>query len=661
MFKYKLDRIYLICFFMIIVILGFFLRLVEFQIVDGHTYKSIAERSLSYRNEIQATRGEILDRNEKPIATSRMSFNIELTRAFLPKDKDNETILNLSNILSKKKSGWNDSLFIDYRNNQWTFFENKEEEISKLKRDLRLNNYATADNVIQKLVEKYNLQDFSKREQRIIAGVKYEMSINQFSNATPYVFANDIPLDIVTIIKENSLDLSGVDINVMPVREYPDKTLAPHLVGFTGPITAEDYEKLKNEGYKYNDTLGQSGIEKLFESTLRGVDGVREVVRDEAGSIVDIATTVEPIPGKNVSLTIDKDLQKTTENLLKNYITKLNTERKEGDGKDADSGSTVVLNVKTGEILALASYPGYDIDTYKNNYSSLLNDPKKPLFNRALQGIYNPGSIYKPVVAATGVEANIINPNYTVNCTMVYNRFSDYKPRCLGYHGNINLYNAMAVSCNIYFYEVGYLSGIDKINEISKDLGAGVPTGIELSENIGQIASPELRKKNGGIWQQGDVVQAAIGQSDTMITPLQMAIYTAAIANNGVRNKATIFKDISDYNGNIIKGSEPTKQLNSHTYKPETFELVKHSMLTNTLSGSGRQAFSGFKFNVATKTGTPQSPNGSNNGSFIAFGPYENPEIAVATIVEHAGEGYYIAPMVRDIFDAYFNGKYVLN
>lgn len=661
MLKSRISRIYISYFLVVVIVLVFFLRLVQFQIVDGKIYKNIAERSLAYRTTMEATRGEILDRNGKAIATSRMSFNIELTRAFLPKNKDNEIILKITDILQKSNIAWNDSLFITYKNNNWEFLDGREKEISKLKNNLNLNSYATAENVMYNLIEKYNLKDYNKKDQRILAGVKNEMALQQFSNATPYVFTNDIPLDVVTIIKENSLDLRGVDITVTPIREYVDKTLAPHIIGFTGPITAEDYAKLKNNGYSYNDIIGQSGIEKLFESTLRGSDGIREVVRNETGDIVDIATTKEPIPGKNVSLTIDTNLQKTTENLLKQYVTKFNKERKDGDGKDADSGAAVVLNVKTGEVLAMASYPSYDIDTYKNNYSSLLNDPKKPLFNRALQGIYNPGSIYKPLMAAVGVEAGIIDEHYTVNCTRVYNRFSDYKPRCLGHHGKVDLNKAMAVSCNIYFYEVGYLAGIKKINEISKDLGAGSSTGIELSENIGQIASPELRKKNGGTWQQGDVVQAAIGQSDTMITPLQMAVYTAAIANNGVRNKATIIKNITDYNGNIIEKQKDVKVMNTHKYNPETFKLVKQAMLTNTISGSGRVAFKNFPFNVGTKTGTPQAPNGSNNGTFIAFGPFENPEIAVAAVVEHAGEGYYIAPMVRDIFDAYFHHKYVLN
>lgn len=659
--KSHINRIYISYFLVVVIILGFFLRLVQFQIVDGQKYSSIAERSLSYRTTMEATRGEILDRNGNPIATSRMSFNIEFNRAFLPKNKDNETILKVSEILLQKNIPWNDSLFINYQNNEWSFIEDKTEEIAKLKKDLKLNGYATAENVMFNLIEKYELQNYNKKEQRIIAGVKHQMNLQSFSNATPYIFANDIPLDIVTIIKENSLDLRGVDINVTPVREYVDQSLAPHIIGVTGPITAEDYKKLKESGYSYNDIVGQSGIEKLYESTLRGTDGIREVVRNENGDIVDIATTKEPIPGKNVSLTIDINLQKTTQNLLQQYIKKFNTERKEGDGKDADSGAAVVVNVKTGEVLAMASYPSYNIDTYKDSYSSLLNDPTKPLFNRALQGIYNPGSIYKPIMGIVGSEAGFIDENYTVNCTQVYNRFSDYKPRCLGHHGKINLYNAMAVSCNIYFYEVGYLAGIDKINEISKDLGAGSRTGIELSENEGQIASPELRKQKGGIWQQGDIVQAAIGQSDTMITPLQMAVYTAAIANNGVRNKVTIIKDVKDYNGNVIEPQKEPSVMNSRQYNQKSFDLVKHSMLTNTISGSGRVAFRNFPFNVGTKTGTPQSPTGSNNGSFVAFGPYEEPEIAVAAIIEHAGEGYYIAPMVRDIFDAYFNGKYVLS
>ncbi|MGL5972350.1 MAG: penicillin-binding transpeptidase domain-containing protein [Oscillospiraceae bacterium] len=660
MFKSKVDRVYISCFLLVVIVCGFFLRLVQFQVVEADHYKDIARKSLAYTNKIEPTRGGILDRNGEYLATSRMSFNIELNRAFLPKSKDEEIILNLSNTLSKYNTPWIDNLYIDIVNGEFQFTEDKEDNIEKIKRNLKLNTYATAENVMIKLIEDYDLQEYTKEQQRTLAGVKYEMKQKQFSNATPYIFAEDISLELVTFIKENSFDLKGVEIAVIPVRHYTDSTLASHVMGTIGPITAEDFDQLKTKGYGYNDIVGIYGIEKLFEDTLRGESGAKEVLRNDSGDIIDVAVTKDPVPGDSVVLTIDKNLQKTTEKLLEKYIKKFNAERKLGDGGDASSGAVAVINTKTGEILSLVSYPNYDINLYKENYGSLLKDENKPLFNRALQGTYNPGSIYKPVMVAVGQKSGVISNNYTVNCKQVYDRFSGYRPRCLGYHGNISVYNAMAVSCNIFFYEIGYLSGIEIINEISNKLGAGVSTGIELTENIGQISSPKLREKRGQKWYPGDVVQAAIGQSDTMLTPLQMAVYTAAIANKGVRNKATIVKDIIDYKGDVVQKQKPIEILDTFEGENVDFEIIKKSMLQTTLTGSGRLAFGNYPFQVGTKTGTPQAPSGSNNGSFIAFGPYDDPEIAVAAIVEHGGEGYYVSPMVREIFDAYFFDKHIL-
>lgn len=657
--KFSIDRVYISVFLLIVVCFAFVLRLIEFQVVNGQYYDKLSKDTLSYKTTVEPARGEILDRNHTELATSRMSFNIELYKPFLDVSKENDILLNLVSILKERNLKHIDNLFINYVNSKYEFESEKEEEIKKLKKNLKLNDYATAENIMNKLIKDYKLESYSQEQQRILAGIKHEMKQRQFSNATPYIFAKDMPLEVVVIIKEKSFDLKGVDVVATPVRLYNDSSVASHVIGNIGLISAEEYATLKDKGYGYNDFVGKQGVEKIYEDVLKGSYGAREVLRNDVGDIVDIAVTKQPTPGDSVVLTIDKNLQKTTENLLKKYITNFNKEKKFGQGGDANAGAAVVLNVKTGEVLSLATYPTYDINNYLSDYTNLSNDPNKPLFNRALQGVYSPGSIYKPVMVVSGAENNLIDEHYIVNCTKVYTRFQGYQPQCLGYHGNINVNNAMAVSCNIFFYEVGYQIGIDKMIKTSNNLGVGVKTGIQLNEATGAMSSPKLSAQLKREWYPGDVVQAAIGQLDTMTTPLQMATYTATIANSGTRYKTNILKEIVSYDKKIKKETiEPVVEFSASDKKP--YEIAKRAMLQTSLTGSARFSFSNYPFQVGTKTGTPQAPTGSNNGTFIAFGPYEDPEIAVAAVIEHAGEGYFLGPMVKEIFDAYFFQKYIL-
>lgn len=631
---------------LIAVMLIFSLRLAQYQLIDANKILDQADTSGVRTATIKAARGEILDRYGRPIAVNKEAYNIVFNSAYLPKDNINSTIKTLVALLQEKGLEWVDTLPLTQT--EPFEYDSSQMQINALISRLGLAHYATAQNCFDQMVKRYYLEGLDTQLQRIIMGVRYSMEQMDFSISNPYTFAEDVPFEIMRIIKESS-SLPGVDIEVVPIREYVDTAIAPHIIGSIGPIYAEDWQELKDKGYTYNDKVGKSGIEKAAESYLKGVDGKIAYTFDGNGKIIDSKVTQQPVPGNTVMLTIDKKLQSIAQTELANLVESL----KFSTQNRANAGSVVVVDIKTGDILVSANYPSYDMDEYKTKYQELASNPAKPLFDRAFNGIYPPGSVFKPAVALVGLQLGMISPDEYIKCTRKYTRFEDYQPNCMGRHGNINVITALSKSCNFFFYETGYRIGIDELNSYCRQLGLGVPAGVEIAESSGILAGPEFSKSRGIHWTLGNTIQAAIGQSDNAFTPLQLAMYTATIANGGTRNRAKLISEIRSYSlANVVKSNE-TEVLNRVEFSDEVIKVVKQGMLSVTEDGTGSATFKNYPIKVGGKTGTAEAPGGDHS-VFIAFAPYDDPEIAVSVVIEHGEKGSAGGSLVRKIFDAYF-------
>ena len=626
-------------------------RAAQIQVVNAQKYLDQADTTGSRKATIAAARGEILDRYGRPIAINREGYNVVLNSAYLPKAKINQTIAKLTAYLKTTGEQWTDNLPLSAEE-PFGFMENAEDKITSMKNRLGVAHYATAENCFTQMVKRYQLEGMDRQLQRTVMGVRYSMEQADFSVAAPFTLAEDVSAETMTKITEASNDMPGVEISVVPFREYVDDDVAPQLIGTTGPIYAEDWEELKAKGYTYNDKVGKSGIEKAAEDYLRGKNGSKIIKQDAGGNTLSAEVSEQPQAGNTVLMSIDKNLQKVAQTQLKIMIDQLKTKT----NGEANAGAVVGVSVKTGEILFSADYPTYTMTEYKENYQALAEDKSKPLFDRAFNGLYPPGSVFKPAVAAAGLQAGVISSDETIRCVQRYTRFQDYQPRCLGYHSYTNVTRALAKSCNYFFYETGYRLGITRMNEYCQQLGLGVPTGVEVPESKGILAGPEERKRNtvDPVWRDGDTIQAAIGQSDTALTPLQLAVYTATIANGGTRYQARLIHEVRSYDLEQSVVPSTPNVLNTVDFSQSVIDTVKSGMLSVTEDGTGSGTFRNYPIKVGGKTGTAQVPKGEDNSVFVAFAPFDDPEIAVSVVIEHGGHGSASGSLVKAIFDAYF-------
>jgi penicillin-binding protein 2 len=627
------------------VILAYVFRLLDMQVVNGESYLQTLIRGSSRTQAIQAARGEIVDRYGRPLAYNQTGFDILFDRAQMPYGRENEIIGRSSEILSSLGEEWIDDLPVT-RQAPFAYTEGHEGDVARLKKFLELGEYATAADALYWLGMRYGLDGEDEETLRLVAGVRYTMEQRGFSLSAPYTFAKGVLISTATYIKQMSFDLPGTDVQESAVRAYEDGSLMPHILGTVGPIYTEEYAAYKEKGYARNELVGKDGIEKAFEDELRGTAGRRRIYLDAAGNVEDVAVEEAAVPGNTISLTIDKGLQKVAGEALEKQIEYLQRTAKEGQGKEANAGAVAVLDVKTGEVLALVSYPSYDLGTYSKNYAALSADERHPLFNRALSGTYAPGSTFKPVVGIAGLNEGVITPSTVVTCRRVYTFLSTYQPTCLSYHGPVTLRDALRVSCNIFFYDTGRQLGIQTINRYAGLLGLGVPTGIQLPEKTGQLNNPDSDRP-------GDVLQASIGQLDNRFTPLQLANYAATIANRGKRMQASIIRCVHSYNfDRLIYENDP--QVAAETDIPaEIFETVIQGMVDASRIGTASATFGNYPITVASKTGTPET-TAFPNSTFIAFAPAEDPQIAVAVVIEKGWHGYTGAPVAKAVFDAYF-------
>ena len=627
-------------------------RAAQIQVVNAQKYLDQADTTGSRKATVAAARGEILDRYGRPIAVNREGYNIVLNSAYLPKDKTNQTIAKLTAYLKTADVAWTDNLPLSAEE-PFGFKEDAEDKITSMKNRLGVAHYATAENCFLQMVKRYQLEGMDRQLQRRVMGVRYSMEQADFSVSAPFTLAEDVSAAVMTKVTEASADMPGVEISVVPFREYVADDIAPQLIGSTGPIYAEDWAELKAKGYTYDDKVGKSGIEKAAEDYLRGKNGSKVVRQDAAGNTLSTEVVEQPQAGNTVLMSIDKNLQKVAQDQLKIMIDQLKTKT----NGEANAGAVVGVNVKTGEVLFSADYPTYTMTQYKENYQELAADKSKPLFDRALNGLYPPGSVFKPAVAAAALQAGTITADTTVRCVQRYNRFApSYTPKCLGYHGNINVTRALAKSCNYFFYETGFHLGITPLNDFCRQLGLGVDTGLEIPSSKGILAGPEERKKNtvDPVWRDGDTIQAAIGQSDTALTPLQLAVYTATIANGGTRYQARLIHEVRSYDLEQSVVPSTPNVLNTVETTQSVIDTVKSGMLSVTEDGTGSGTFRNYPIKVGGKTGTAQVPTGEDNSVFVAFAPFDDPEIAVSVVIEHGGHGSASGSLVKAIFDAYF-------
>ena len=659
------------------VIIGLYgFRLIFLQLVNGDSFTAQATNTTDYKFTVTAARGDIVDSKGERIASSTTGYNVVLNKLLMG-DEDLDTMLQkIVGLLGKNGESWNDSLLIGQPDaaGRYEFTaasDNAAEQkaLAAMKDNLGLQQYATADDVMEKLVEDYDLADFSLYWQRVLSGIHYEMQLQAFSNVNNFVMAENVSEATVATIKENSLSLPGVEIVETSTRSYEQGTVLPHVLGRVGKITAEKWKvtdengqvtyPLKEKGYNMNDIIGISGLESAYEDELRGKDGVETITRNSDGVIVNTALTTVPEPGHTVQLTIDSEFQKAVDQALaKNVEWIKNTY---ADSKQANAGAVVVIDVKTGGVLAASNYPSFDQNLYAAQYSEYSADENMPLFNRALQGLYTPGSTYKPSVAVAGLDTGLLNRNSTVNCTRIYNYYKDYHPRCAQHgHGNgpIDVVNAIKWSCNIFFYDVGRRLTSDVYDAYAYKLGLGQRTGVEVSEALGHLTT-----KNDSNYTESLDIQAAIGQGNTAVTPIQLATYAATLANRGTRYRTHFVKAILDSNtGKTLQETQP-EVMDVVEDKGETFDLVREGMkgVAQTIP-----ALAGYPYTIACKTGSPQRSEGYyvgstykhyTNAAMIAYGPAEDPEIAIGIVVEYGGAGARTGQLVADIFNAYYAMK----
>ena len=649
------------------------LRLIFLQLVNGDEFRSQATNTTDYNFTVTAARGDIVDSSGRRIATSTTSYNVVLNKLLMG-DRDLDTMQQVVELLRENGESWTDTLLISEPDaaGHYTFTvddasSSEQRQLASMKSDLGLQQYATADDVMEMLVEKNDLQDFSLSWQRVLAGIHYEMDRQAFSNVNNFVMAENVSSVTVATIKEHSLQLPGVEIVETSARSYEQSDIIPAVLGRVGKITAEKWKvtdengqttyPLREKGYNMNDILGISGLESAYEDELRGKDGVETITRNSDGVIVDTQMTTAPEPGHTVQLTIDSNFQRAVDKALANNIDMINRVYNTGDMKAA-AAAAVVIDVKDGGVLAASNYPSYDQNLYATNYSEYSSDPSLPLFNRALQGLYTPGSTFKPAVAVAALDSGLINQYSTVYCNGVYNYFKDYHPRCTrhGHSGNIDVVTAIKWSCNIFFYDVGRRLTSDVYDAYAYKLGLGQRTGVEVSEAVGRLTT-----KNDSNYTASLDVQAAIGQGNTVVTPIQLATYAATLANNGTRYRTHFVKAILDSNtGEVIRETQP-EVMDVIEGTGNTFELVRQGMkqVPSTISGK----ISSYPVPIACKTGTPQRSEtyapGKHylNAMMVAYLPADDPEIAIGISIEYGGYGARAGDLVVDIANAYFAMK----
>lgn len=698
-------RFYIIIATVVLLAAACAVRLVDLQIVKGSEYAEINNERLVRAYSVAAPRGEILDNKGKPLVENRTGYSIRVQKIGLNDDELNRILYSAAKLAAeygaetessfpivKDENG--KSLTFDFtieenggtrpvegvkypkttekpdektsdaketedKTNAGDSEEKRAEKLEAWKKDNKLTDFSSAEEILGFYEKKYAVSsEYDSDTALAITAIRYAMDKANFSEKNSYKLCRDVDMAVVQQIKEQYSDFPGIDVVIEPFRSFTKGTLAAHILGRTGRIYAEEYAEMKNDGYGINDMIGKDGLEKVLEKYLKGKDGYKSVEMSRGGGVTRILQDKEPKSGNYAKLTLDRDLQEATENALKEKISQA-----VGTG----SGAAIAVNPKTGGVLAMASYPTYDLSTFNEDYDKLIKSKTKPLINRVLNGTYSPGSTFKPLTSVAALESGTITPDTYITDLGKYTYYPSYQPTCLVYsssgatHGTINVSQAIGVSCNYFFYDVGRRMGIETLDQYASNFGLGQTTGIELPESTGILASPSNRESAGGVWYPGDVLQAAIGQSDNLFTPAQLASYICTLLNKGKRYSLHLVDEVVDYDTNEVVLKKEPEVLSDNPISDSTYNAVTDGMRRVVTSGTASAAFASSKYKAAGKTGTAEVPDGADNVLFVGFAPYDDPEIVVAVIIEHGASSSFSAGVAREIFDAYMqikNGEY---
>lgn len=639
-------------------LLLFAVVLYDAQILHGGENRAKSISSNAASETVTASRGIITDRNGKVLVSNRLAYTLVFDRSGFDDDAAlNAAILRLVQLCEETGTGWNDTLPIGRVGNFLRYSNARSETFDKFIEKNDLTSGASGRQLLSELRELYHVDEsLSEREARLIVGVRYELH-----SRDSYTFAEDVSTEVLSLITDGQYE--GVTIRTASARVY-NTALAAHILGTIGPIWQEEwssnedtgYVGYADKGYSMNDLVGKDGVEKAFESYLRGTDGRRLITTDETGKITGELYTREPQPGGTVALTLDIDLQADVEAALAETISGM-------IDKDSNErgGAAAVVSVGTGEVLALASYPTYDLSTFNEDYDELVNDQRLPMFNRATQGIYAPGSTFKMVTAVAALESGIITPSSIIQDRGIYTYYKDPQPMCWIYsqtgstHGRINVSQAITDSCNYFFYEVGRLTGIRTLDSYASQFGLGQSTGIEIGDSSGVLASPEWAESHDQEWTDGQTITAAIGQSYNLFTPLQLANYVATLVGGGDHYQAHLLKNVKAYDNSRLLYMYDDNPINTVEMSDTTLNAVTRGMHELTVSGSVAYAFENCVVSAGAKTGSAQVGTDIANGVFVAYAPYEKPEIAVAIVIEKGGSGAALANTAVEIINSWFS------
>lgn len=661
----KLVRPYkVVCIFIVLamVLSIYAVALYDLQIVNSKGYGKETANTTTSRRYVAAARGDILDRNGILLVSSKPQYNIVIDRSELLDAEDpNGVIFGLIELAKEYDLEHNDSFPITFAapfNYVSDISETQQSRLDTYLDYFGLDADISASDLFVWLKKHYSL-DYTTNisDARLIMGIRYELECRVIMNISEYVFAEDADVGMLAEIMEK--EYPGVSYETDETREYHTK-YAAHLLGTTGAMSPEEYEVYKEQGYAMNAIVGKTGVEKAFEEYLHGTDGVTAITTNDDGAVINENVIEEASAGNNVYLSIDIKMQEVAEKALGDTIAQLNLDREEDEEK-ATGGAAVVLDVKSGETLTLASYPSYDISTFNENYTALDKDPLKPMLNRATMEIYNPGSTFKMVTAYAGLTTGNISTNTWVEDKGIYTQYSDYQPKCWVYpgdHGTINIVGALENSCNYFFYWLGDILGADAINNAAEVFGLGSKTGIEISEEEGLLFTPDYKKENlpenDQQWWAADSLMLAIGQKDKY-TPIQIANCVASIANDGTVYKTTLLDSVKshDYSETVYEKEPEINKIISD--RDGYLGVLRQGMTAVASTGTASSVFGGYKVSVGAKTGTVQSDSATiNNGVFVCYAPADDPEIAVAVVVEKGGSGSGIMAVAKNILDYYF-------
>ena len=647
------------------------IQLFRLQIINGAEYRETSNTRLTRESTIEAARGNIEDRNGNMLATTKTGYSVELYKTKSTNEELNKVILKIVNLLEKNEETYVNNFPI---NDNLEFTYNTKEKIDSWKKKYNISEKATAEDCINVFKEKYEITNDDIKDVLKIIAIRYEITTKGYSSTKSIEIAEDISKISAIQFNEQNADFPGVTIIEEPIRVYTSGSLAAHILGYIRKIDSEKLKEKSAEGYTMNDYIGNMGIEYVLEKYLKGEKGTKQIDMSVDGTVEGEYIETEAVSGNNVTLTIDAQLQDKMEKIIADSVKEL-----QKAGEKTEYAAAVLMNVRSGEVLAMCSYPSFEPEVFlgvlKNETWNDIRDNNK-LYNNAVQSSNAPGSTFKMVVAAAALEEGVVTENEYVYDKGVYPY--GHNPVCWYYteyrrgHGNVNVRTALQKSCNCFFYEMGRRLGVDTIAKYARYFGFGEKTGIELTgEATGTIASTAEAERRGQAWYESNVFSAAIGQSYNNYSPLQMARYVSMIANGGNYVEPTLIKEIKDIEGNKVSTREVEKYVNellgvNTEYNPEveisdqTLNTIKSGMrLVTSSGGTAYKIFKDFRYSVAGKTGSAQAKTAEKgeiaNGWFVGFTPYENSEVAVSVFLEDGASNSSAAKAARKILEAYYN------